>query len=518
MRLPGCIILLVVLRVAAVAQGGDGTVDESWPMYLGPDGTAVGRLERPWDPSKATKIWESADPIAPGRVVDGRRAGSDESKATPHSGGFASPVVADGRVYIFSYRPSGDVFDKRALSRMGISAADAVAAAKKNDPTGDALLVSEPNKWAIAADDIITCIDARTGKTLWRRVFKQAGVNWNMFSKGGPALTPAVAEGRVFAVGTLGAVYCLDARSGEPVWESSIGPRHEKMKGLRAASLKDGNAPRFNRDFLASPLVADGVVLCSDEAKFKVIRGDGDKWEYHYEARNGLIALDAATGKTLWSRPNSCSEVGPVIWRSGTKAYAIASDVEGMAALDLRTGHELWSIKEGHRAWWAASARGDYLLINPGSGDETGPTVCYRISHDKAERLWQLPAAQGRPIGNAAIVDNRAYINSRAAAALLCIDLPTGKLLGSFGVPVLNGEHDNAFVACYAGRVFTSNGRDQRGLLVADADPKAWSSSKPYTWPVQTTIGYIVPVVPAFAAGTVYIRTDKGLAAYALRP
>ena len=41
-------------------------------------------------------------------------------------GGFASPVYADGCVYLFTYMPSGDVYDAKTLERMGMSEEEAL--------------------------------------------------------------------------------------------------------------------------------------------------------------------------------------------------------------------------------------------------------------------------------------------------------------------------------------------------------------------------------------------------------
>ena len=78
-----------------------------------------------------------------------------------------------------------------------------------------------------------------SGKTLWKARFGE------LFKKSdgdGPRATPAVDDGRVYALGGKGTLVCLDAASGKPVWQLNL---LEKF---------GGEPPEYG--FSASPLVA----------------------------------------------------------------------------------------------------------------------------------------------------------------------------------------------------------------------------------------------------------------------
>lgn len=106
------LLCLIVVATSCIAAA-------DWNESGGPNGDGVVRGEIPLiaDASRARLVWQSERLIAPGRVADARRASAESSPDNPHSGGFASPIVADGRVYMVTYRPTGKVYDKSALER-----------------------------------------------------------------------------------------------------------------------------------------------------------------------------------------------------------------------------------------------------------------------------------------------------------------------------------------------------------------------------------------------------------------
>ena len=73
--------------------------------------------------------------------------------------GYASPIVADGMVYVIHYQPSGKVMAEGLPKRFTES------------------LPAE--SLTIEADDVIVAIDAETGKTRW--VSSQGGKGMNYF-------------------------------------------------------------------------------------------------------------------------------------------------------------------------------------------------------------------------------------------------------------------------------------------------------------------------------------------------
>jgi outer membrane protein assembly factor BamB len=135
----------------------------AWPCWSGPRTTFVAPSsgnELVADLNKARLIWQSQE-ITPmgkahaarsGQYSAGRHGGDQQGKP---SGGGGSVVVSDGRVFLSYYLPSGD-------------------AVVPDIPGGRSF---DENSRRVAADDVVLCIDAANGKTLWKRVFKDQGVN-----------------------------------------------------------------------------------------------------------------------------------------------------------------------------------------------------------------------------------------------------------------------------------------------------------------------------------------------------
>src|SRR5262249_24489594 len=114
-------------------------------------------------------------------------------------------------------------------------------------------------------DEVITCLDAGSGKELWKDKYAAADVSgaaagFNKQSKG-TRNAPAVADGKVCTVGVTGTVSCLEASSGKVLWRKET-----------------KSYPKFVDS--SSPLVADGVCVTY--------------------LGSGLTAFDLGTGETKW--------------------------------------------------------------------------------------------------------------------------------------------------------------------------------------------------------------------------
>src|SRR5438105_4792973 len=129
---------------------------EDWPQWRGPNRDGV------WS---ETGILESFP--AEGLKVRWR---------APVGWGWSSPVVAQGRVYL-----------------------------------ADAKVV--PPK----PQERLHCFDEATGKALWTHAYEVAYPDWAFDPKqeSGPVATPIVQNGKVYTLGRLGHLFCLDARTGD---------------------------------------------------------------------------------------------------------------------------------------------------------------------------------------------------------------------------------------------------------------------------------------------------------------
>jgi outer membrane protein assembly factor BamB len=151
--LTGALVLLFPLAMPA----GD------WPQFRGPNRDSV------WNESGILQTFPAEGLKIRWRATVG--------------GGFSSPVVAAGRVYVTDSE------------------------------------LKRPNGW-----ERVHCFDERTGKPLWTfsdevNYGEEAFEQQKNGSPPGPCPTPIVEADRVFSLGSTGHLLCLNARKGAVVWK-----------------------------------------------------------------------------------------------------------------------------------------------------------------------------------------------------------------------------------------------------------------------------------------------------------
>jgi len=476
--------LVLVLTTAGFAD---------WPAWQGPTHTSVATPsghELVDDPAKARQMWLSEDELPGARVADGRKKVAASGLAHI-SGGFASPVAADGRVYLFYTVPNGQGED---YSKRHVQEHTAVGGYGKE-------------KWWIDTDDTIHCFDLETGKTLWKRVYAGAGMNYNAFNKGGPCnLTPVVADGKVYAVGSAGKVYCVEAETGRPVWDSDVGKRYQLQEQLRAACKKEQTIPQYNRDMSATAVVADGVLVTSDFLGYKV---QHPLRHFNWADRSGLVGFDATTGERLWHLPKTLGVwSSPTVWRHGDKAYVLAADADGVIrCVDPAAGDVVWQVAGG-RGQNTLVAEGEHLL-----GHADGSLACWKIDADGATKRWSLPASYDTTGSTLPVLHNGHAYAAMKSGRVVCVRLADGKIIGE--VPVGIG----GFLVLMDGRLFgdVELGHGGNTVYMFNPDPLDFRAMGG-VWAAPNATVYMNPLMPACVDGTMVMRVEGGrLARYDLR-
>lgn len=299
-----------------------------------------------------------------------------KSATTRRTGsGCASPVVADGRVY-FKYfvpapRPEGipeKVIREYSLLKLTESAARAsmLEEARASGFEGESLPTFAAEKVYQTASDIVLCLDAATGQTLWKATVKARGVNSQHHKSGPFDLSPAVGHGRVFALGMSGWLHAFDAKSGEPLWEVE-------------SELDFSNALRVIGDVVIAPVSGGwgGYEVETGKLRWKV---------------GGGRAVSTLSAGSHGGRDLAIGVLGPRPERGE------------LAAVDVATGERVWTLP----VRVLSSGRGlgpggvtifeDWLLVNrdakPGPGREPGaPEIAaYRLKSGGPEFVWAVGA------------------------------------------------------------------------------------------------------------------------------
>ena len=121
------------------------------------------------------------------------------------------------------------------------------------------------------ADEVIQCLDAGSGKALWKDSYPAGRVVTGPAARHpGTRSSPTVADGRVFTLGVGGILSCLNASTGKMLW--------------RKQSTNDYLGIPYQSDTAMSPLVADGRCLVHVGGK----------------TNGAMIAFDVASGEPKW--------------------------------------------------------------------------------------------------------------------------------------------------------------------------------------------------------------------------
>ena len=277
------------------------------------------------------------------------------------------------------------------------------------------------------------CIDKNSGRVLHDRQVFDVEAPQKISSENTYATpTPVIEDGRVFLhFGTYGTA-CLDTRTGETIWtRRDLNCDHEANAGPAS-----------------SPTIAGGNV---------VVHVDGRDVQY-------IIALDRATGSTVWKTPRSYdySQV-PVHMRKGYGMPGIAprgdgiqlvsSVAQGVYAYD-DSGTELWRVR--HKGWSIAprpvAGHGLVFAIidrdhpelwairHDGSGDVTDSHVVWKETRSMPARCTPLL------IGDLLYVVNRAGI-------MTCLEVKTGEVVWK---ERLDGEYSASPIFA-KGRIYLFN-------------------------------------------------------------
>jgi outer membrane protein assembly factor BamB len=159
----------------------------------------------------------------------------------------------------------------------------------------------------------ILCLDAATGKELWKTGYASMAVTGPSASQHpGPRGTPAVSNGKIVTFGAAGILSCLDAATGKLIWR------------------KDNPTNAFPAFFTgASPLITDGMCILHIGKK-----DDGQVMAYD---------LNSGNEKWKWSGEGPSYSSPSVMTIEGKKLLIVVTE-KNIMALGLADGKQLWQI------------------------------------------------------------------------------------------------------------------------------------------------------------------------------
>jgi glucose dehydrogenase len=218
--------------------------------------------------------------------------------------------------------------------------------------------------------DSMLALDSNTGKLLWYNQVKPHDL-FDLDFQCSPVLTTAKINGKstdiVIGSGKLGKVYAFDRKNGQIYWQTPVGQhQNDELTELPAGTTTVLPGPEGG--VLTPMACADDVIyvpVINESGDFTPTGFTGSEDESD-GATGELVAIDASTGKLVWSKGFDSMVVGAA---TIVNDLVFTSTLDGrIYALDKKTGIEVWNYQApGGINGWPAIA-GDLIIFPVGLG------------------------------------------------------------------------------------------------------------------------------------------------------
>ena len=432
------LLACVALWPSSVVFGDD------WPQWMGPQRDGV------WRETGILDRFPEGGPKVRWRAAVG--------------GGYSSPTVADGRVFILD----------RQVKAGAPKAPNAFARA------------------TIPGVERVLCLDERSGKTLWMQEY---ACDYTMSYNAGPRAAPIVNGGRVYTLGGEGNLQCRQVADGQLVWQKELGKQQTPTWGFSASPLIEGDK------LIAIGADPAGMVMA-------------------FNKDTGALLWQAVPAR----EPGYSS---PIVIEAGGTRQLIVWSPQSLNSLDPDTGKIHWSEAFASRQGMSiATPRrlGDLLLV---SAFYDG-AMMMRLDREEpaATRVWKaggrnerntvaLHAVMVTPV----LKDDHIY-GVCSYGQLRCLKALTGERVWETLAATGDGNPTrwgNAFIVPNGERYFLFN--EKGDLIIARFSPAGYQEISRAHVIDPTNVDPGRPVVwcqPAFANRSMYVRSDKELVCISL--
>jgi len=324
----------------------------------------------------------------------------------------------------------------------------------------------------------VECFEAASGSQLWSFDYPTTYRDDFGFDEG-PRATPTISGNRVYTYGAEGILHCIDFATGQKLWGVDCKTEFGARKGFFGIA--------------GSPLIA-GSLLLLDVGGTKA----------------GIVAFDRETGKVAWKTAASeTSYSSPATATINGKARAFFFRREGLEAIEPATGKVLWDFPWRPSMDASVNAAtpiivGDLIFISTSYGRGA---AALRFGESKPEVVWSGDDQLSNHYATS--VHREGYLygyhgRQEHGCDLRCVELKTGKVMWTV-------ERFGAGTVMIAGAdllLLTDKGE----LIKAPANP---SGFKPVSR--AQVLGLDTRAYPALASGLFVARDKRRLVCVDLR-
>ena len=161
-------------------------------------------------------------------------------------------------------------------------------------------------------NEVLRCLNATTGKEIWQDKYAVAGADGPARNYAGPRSSPTVAEGKVVTYGVRGTLSCLDASTGKTLWrKDSVDKNWPTFYTSSSPLIADGmciaqmggaeasiTAFNLTNGDVKWKWTGDGAAYASPV----LVNVDGVK-AVVAETDKRIVAVGLTDGKLLWEKP-----------------------------------------------------------------------------------------------------------------------------------------------------------------------------------------------------------------------
>ncbi len=359
-------------------------------------------------------------------------------------------------------------------------------------PGNSSAIVSGDRVFVIVAEDdghlrSLLCFDAGDGRQLWKRSVEFGSDELTHKTNPHSAASPVTDGKLVYAWHGNAGLWAYDFE-GREQWHRDLGTDYAHIWGPNAASPV----------FLGSTMI--------------IHAGPG--------LAVRLLALDRATGKTLWETelPDAVSDdvkqfkgswATPTLIENGGRTEMLIGLPGFLKSFDPKTGKELWRIGGlsdlAYSNVLTGNGRAVYLcgFGGPGIGVRLpGPTETG--DHTETHRLWADPPKgqnqNPQRIGSGQIVGDHLYLLNEPGVAQ-CLEVETGESVWRERL----GRRSWSSMNLVGGKLYVND--SSATTFVIDPSPEGLKllATNPLGENLATN------ATPAFAGGRIYLRTDSAL-------
>lgn len=258
-------------------------------------------------------------------------------------------------------------------------------------------------------EEAVTCYDLKSGTLRWSYITETR--HYTVMGGVGPRSAATLHDGRVFALGANGDLYCLQAEDGELLWSFDLLDHYQVSV--------DEDLQRIAWGRSGSPLIVDDMV---------VIPAGGSR-----ESPVALLALEQATGEVVWEGGGSLpSYASPMLYSLNGQQQIVSVDENAVRGYDPQTGDEMWSHE------WPGNSNADANCSQPQRVDDSHVFLskgygagCALIEVTNAggewstDQQWQNRRALKTKFTNVVLHDGHAY--GLSDGILECVRLADGK-------------------------------------------------------------------------------------------